>query len=117
MGEILASIEPLLQSTPPGLAGKKRFLARPTSRLSRVLMDAMAQIGQHKLRVEQLRPELEELGKDEVAPIPFVTGDDLTAAGFQPGPKYKRILDAIYDAQLEGRVASKEEAMKLAGQL
>jgi len=117
MGEILASIEPLLQSTPPALAGKKRFLARPTARLSRLLMDAMARVGLYKARIEQLRPDLEELSKREVAPVPFVTGDDLTAAGFQPGPAYKRILDAIYDAQLEGRVSSKEEAMKLAGQL
>jgi tRNA nucleotidyltransferase/poly(A) polymerase len=117
MAEILASLEPLLQSHLPALAGKKRFLARPTSRFSRLLLDAMAQVGLHKTRVEQLRPELAELGNGDVAPLPFVTGDDLTAAGFQPGPAYKRILDAIYDAQLEGRISSKEEAMKLAGQL
>ena len=86
MAEILASVEPLLQSTPPAMAGKKRFLARPTSRLSRLLLDAMAQVGLHKARVEQLRPELAELSKGDVAPVPFVTGDDLTAAGFQPGP-------------------------------
>jgi poly(A) polymerase len=117
MAEILVSLEPLLQSTLPTLAQKKRFLARPTSRLSCLLMDAMARVGLHGARIDQLRPELAELSKGDVAPVPFVTGDDLTAAGFQPGPQYKRILDAIYDAQLEGRVSSKEEAMKLAGQL
>jgi poly(A) polymerase len=117
MAEILASLEPLLQSTPPTLAGKKRFLARPTSGLSRLLMDAMARVGLHRARIELLGPVLAELSKGEVAPVPLVTGDDLTAAGFQPGPRYKRILDTIYDAQLEGRISSKEEAMKLAGQL
>jgi poly(A) polymerase len=39
------------------------------------------------------------------------------AAGFQPGPQYKRILDAVYDAQLEGRISSKDEALTMAGQL
>ena len=47
-------------------------------------------------------------------PVPLITGDDLTAAGLKPGKLFKRILHETYDAQLEDRVASKEEAMKLA---
>jgi poly(A) polymerase len=117
MAETLASIEPLLQSNPPALAQKKRFLARPTSGFSRLLLDAMARLGLHGARIEQLRPDLAELNKSEVAPEPLVNGDDLMAAGFQPGPQYKRILDAVYDAQLEGRISSKDEALTMAGQL
>ena len=52
-----------------------------------------------------------------VAPPPLITGDDLTAAGLQPGKLFKRILNEAYDAQLEDRIASKEEAMKLALQI
>ena len=36
-----------------------------------------------------------------VAPEPLVTGDDLKAVGMLPGPAFKRILDEVYDAQLE----------------
>lgn len=117
MAETLAGLEPLLQAAPPPLAKKMRFLARPTSALSRSLLDTLEKVGFHKDRIQQLRPEFEELSKGDVAPTPLVNGDDLIAAGLQPGPEYKRILDAVYDAQLEGRVASKDEAMKLAGQL
>ena len=31
-----------------------------------------------------------------------------------PGPAFKRILDAVYDAQLEGEVTSKDGAMEMA---
>ena len=31
-----------------------------------------------------------------------------------PGPKFKRVLDAVYDAQLDDRVTGKEDAMKMA---
>jgi poly(A) polymerase len=117
MGETLASLVPLLQSTPPSLAQKKRFLAGRTSRSALLLLDAMARVDLHRARIDQLRPDLAELNKGDVAPVSLVNGDDLTAAGFRPGPEYKRILDAIYDAQLEGRLITKDEAMKLAAQL
>ena len=40
------------------------------------------------------------------------TGNDLIAAGYQPGARFKQILSAVEDAQLENRLQSKEEAMK-----
>jgi hypothetical protein len=44
----------------------------------------------------------------------LITGDDLTAAGATPGPGFKLALDAAYDAQLERRISSREEAMEMA---
>jgi poly(A) polymerase len=44
-------------------------------------------------------------------PVPLITGDDLIAAGYAPGPQFKRILSAVEDGQLEGRLRSREEAM------
>ena len=41
-------------------------------------------------------------------------GDDLTAAGLTPGPVFKRVLDEVYDAQLEGRVTMKDDALRMA---
>lgn len=49
-----------------------------------------------------------------LAPPPMVTGDDLIRAGFVPGPGFKRLLDEVYDAQLEGRVRNQAEGMELA---
>lgn len=49
-----------------------------------------------------------------IAPVALLTGDMLAATGLKPGPMYKLILDAVYDAQLEDRVKSKEEAIAVA---
>ena len=48
---------------------------------------------------------------EELRPKPLVTGDDLIAAGYGPGPEFKAMLEAAEDAQLEGRVATTEEGM------
>jgi poly(A) polymerase len=45
-------------------------------------------------------------------PVPLVSGDDLIAAGHVPGPKFREILEAVEDAQLEGRLGSKESALE-----
>jgi poly(A) polymerase len=53
-----------------------------------------------------------ELPPGEVRPEPLVSGDDLINAGYTPGPQFKEILAAVEDAQLEGRLASKQQAMR-----
>jgi len=40
----------------------------------------------------------------------LLTGDDLSEMGYLPGPTFQVILNALEDAQLEGSVATKEEA-------
>jgi hypothetical protein len=52
-----------------------------------------------------------------VAPEPVVDGDDLVAAGLSPGPRFKRLLEVIYDAQLEDRVITKDDGIRLAREL
>ncbi|MFM7242859.1 MAG: hypothetical protein ACKO40_01615, partial [Planctomycetaceae bacterium] len=52
-----------------------------------------------------------------ISPIPLLSGDSLVAAGLKPGPRFKQILDQVYDAQLEGRVATAESALALAMEL
>lgn len=47
-------------------------------------------------------------------PGPLVTGDHLVEAGWTPGPAFKRVLDAVYDAQLEGRISTNAQGMELA---
>ena len=40
-------------------------------------------------------------------------GQDLIAQGYTPGPLFKEILQAVEDAQLEGRLHSREDALRL----
>lgn len=53
-----------------------------------------------------------EIPPETMRPAPLVTGHDLIAAGHVPGPKFKEILGAVEDAQLEGRLASREAALE-----
>jgi poly(A) polymerase len=58
------------------------------------------------------REQMAKLPPAEVRPQPLLSGDDLTAAGYTPGPLFKEILFAVEDAQLEGRLNSKQDAMR-----
>ena len=117
MQEILASAGTLLADPEPRLATLKRFMAKPTADLTRQLLDSLAAISHHRDRVGWLTPRLAALEGEEVAPVPLVTGDDLTTAGLHPGPQFKGILEAVYDAQLESTVTDKASAMKMAMEL
>lgn len=52
-----------------------------------------------------------EIPPEKMRPTPLVTGDDLIEQGHAPGPKFKEILGAVEDAQLEGRVDSRQAAL------
>lgn len=112
----LDPLETLLGNPEPGVAAKMRFLARPTAGLSRALLRAIADLGAHRDRVAKLEADFDALSKADVAPPPLITGDDLVSEGFRPGPVFRRILDAVYDAQLEGRIQTREQALAMARQ-
>ena len=61
---------------------------------------------------EFIQQKQAEIPVEEIRPSPLVNGDDLIAAGHVPGPKFKEILGAVEDAQLEGRLASREAALE-----
>ena len=46
-------------------------------------------------------------------PAPLVTGRDLIEAGLRPGPRFKELLREIEDAQLEGVLHSREDALAM----
>jgi tRNA nucleotidyltransferase/poly(A) polymerase len=60
---------------------------------------------------EFVRRFLAETPADEVRPPRLLTGNDLIAMGFRPGPIFKEILQAVEDAQLEGGVETREAAV------
>ena len=61
---------------------------------------------------EFIREKQKELPPEKMRPSPLVTGDDLIAAGHVPGPKFREILNAVEDAQLEGRLPSRDAALE-----
>lgn len=57
------------------------------------------------------REQMAKLPPEAVRPQPLVSGDDLLGMGYAPGPLFREILTAVEDAQLDGRLESKEEAL------
>jgi poly(A) polymerase len=92
----------------------KRFLRMPDfgEHLELHRLDCLA--GNRNLEnYELVKRKLEELPVEQLKPAPLVTGADLIAEGYQPGPRFAEMLAAVEDAQLEGRIGSREEAMKM----
>ena len=58
------------------------------------------------------REKIASMSPQAMRPQPLVTGDDLIAAGYVPGPRFKEILGAVEDRQLEGALHSGDEAME-----
>jgi tRNA nucleotidyltransferase (CCA-adding enzyme) len=53
-------------------------------------------------RIEQLVTASRALAVADAAPAPLLLGRHLIAAGLQPGPRFKAILQDAYEAQLDG---------------
>jgi putative nucleotidyltransferase with HDIG domain len=59
-----------------------------------------------------IRQKLAETPPEKIRPLALLTGNDLIAAGYAPGPRFREILEAVEDAQLEGRLVSHAEALE-----
>ncbi|MCA9414646.1 MAG: CCA tRNA nucleotidyltransferase [Candidatus Omnitrophica bacterium] len=55
--------------------------------------------------------KLAELSEEQLQPEPLVTGHDLINLGYKPGPVFARILNRVEDAQLEGKLQTKADAL------
>jgi poly(A) polymerase len=63
---------------------------------------------------QHVKQFLEETPPEEVRPPKLISGDDLIALGLRPGPDFKRILEEVEEAQLNGSLGSREEALRFA---
>ena len=62
---------------------------------------------------ESMKARYEAAPVEDLRPNLLVTGRDLIAAGYRPGPTFKAMLEAAEDAQLEGAITSKSEGVDL----
>jgi poly(A) polymerase len=91
----------------------KRFVRLPRFDEHLELHRLDCKASHRKLRMyDYTRQKIAELTPQAIRPVPLVSGDDLLAAGYRPGPQFKEILTAVEDAQLDGRLDSKEQAMR-----
>jgi poly(A) polymerase len=91
----------------------KRFLRLPEfgEHLALHRADSLASHG-NLSTYEFVQKKLTEIPPENIRPVPLVTGDDLIIAGYAPGPRFREILEAVEDAQLEGRLSSHEAALE-----
>ncbi len=92
----------------------KRFfrLERFEEHLALHRMDCLAASGNLE-NWEFAREHFHSMPASVVRPQPLITGRELIAAGYPPGMRFREMLRAAEDAQLEGTVATTEEALKL----
>jgi len=64
-----------------------------------------------------VRRKQQEVPPEQLKPVPLLTGRELIAAGYQPGPIFKTVLSEVEDAQLEGRITNAAEALEMARRL
>lgn len=90
----------------------KRFLRNPNFHLhlEQHRIDCMASHENLEL-YEFCREQLKSLAQEDLQPKPLLSGRDLIEAGYQPGPEFKQILNAIETEQLEGRLDTKKKAI------
>jgi len=92
-----------------GVARQKRLAAGPGFESGVLLLQAT----DRQLFVD-VRRRVIELSQTGLAPEPLIDGADLIELGLKPGPLFSRILQAVYDSQLEGSLPGKDEALALA---
>lgn len=91
----------------------KRFLRLPAFEEHMELhrIDCLSSHG-HLEAYDYARDQLESMSVEAIRPKALLTGRDLIAAGYKPGPRFKEILSAVEDGQLEGRLTSHDDALE-----
>ncbi|KPL20047.1 MAG: polynucleotide adenylyltransferase [candidate division Zixibacteria bacterium SM23_81] len=101
-----------------------RRLARHVGRIDRLVRVARAdQLGRPQMPFDGfpagqwLLERARALEVEDSAPRPIVLGRHLIKLGLKPGPHFGRILEACYQAQIEGQFFTLEEGIELAKRL
>ncbi len=92
----------------------KRWLANEWfGDLRRLMRARNEQLGESNEAMDRLAEQIEELGDEEITPVPILNGNDLMALGIKPGPGLGAMFDKVYLAQLEGEIVDKGQAEEM----
>ncbi len=95
----------------------KRLLAEPLAPELILLERAHAIAANASLAdVEFCENYLRTTPAEDINPPPLLTGNDLIATGMVPGVRFKELLDEVRDAQLDGNVSTRDEALRFASE-
>jgi len=91
----------------------KRFLRKPQfdEHLALHRLDCLSSHGDLS-SYQFVEGKLAKYSAEQLRPPPLITGRDLIAAGYAPGPQFSEMLSAVEEAQLEGTVRSRDEALE-----
>jgi poly(A) polymerase len=108
----LASIPQMRESR------RKRFVREEgfDELLALCRLDCLASHG-HLETIEWIEDYRRNLPEEALRPVPLLTGKDLIAMGHTPGPRFKEVLQAVEDAQLDGTITTREEARGMAADM
>ena len=126
--ETIARVLPLVANHSAHYSGQAGFSATAVRRLARRLLPAtiddlcLVMRADHDgrppmhspetlARIEQLRARARELAIASAAPRPILLGRHLIGAGMEPGAQFGEILDAAFEAQLEGAFSDEAGAL------
>jgi poly(A) polymerase len=91
----------------------RRFLAQEDAEEHLELHRLDCEASHGSLRnYEHCRETLEAMRREPQPPPRLLTGHDLIAQGFAPGPLFARILKDVEEAQLEHRISTPEDARR-----
>jgi len=117
-GEVIDAVESLVgqhmkfkDAPKMSLSTFKRFARQPLfgTLLELHRLDLLA--SQRPLtNYDVVRGRREELGEAQLQPEPLLRGRDLIAMGYPPGPEFAHVLHLLEEEQLEGRLATQQEA-------
>jgi poly(A) polymerase len=92
----------------------KRFIGTPDFEEHMVLhlADCLASHGSTEA-YDFVMQKFEEFKDEEIKPEPLIGGRELIEMGYTPGPLFKEILNLVEEAQLEGEITNRSEALEL----
>ncbi len=95
-------------------AFKRRMASEEFGRLMDLWRARETEVTGESARTLEARRRAESISPEQIAPEPLVTGADLLEMGVEPGPAFGALLGELYDAQLDGELSDRNEALDAA---
>lgn len=105
--DVLEHHPSLLESQKLSLSDFKRIIRLPNFALHLRVLELLA-----PSQAEFVRQKKESLKGENLFPPRLITGEDLIRMGYSPGALFSKILRALEDGQLEGKINSEGEAFQ-----